>query len=449
MLAHRRPPWFVWIVAVANMFLILIIAGTTFYSGSVFLVPLQKLMGTNRTAISKVFAIIMIVNGTLMPLAGMLIDKWGPRRAMLFGMSGLAVVFFLFSRATAVWQLYLIAVLQGLFQPISGGMSNQAIVGRWFKRKRGRAMGLMGAGIGLGGLMVPWVLGVMIESFGIRTAYLFNTGCLLFLNIPIILFILRDSPHSVGLPKDGYKISSTSSEETKKTQETPDARERKKPQAQDDKDDKDDTLIFLKDAVKTLTFWAILLSSALGLSMIGIMSLHLPAMLQDAGMGLSDSAGYLGMMLGIGIAGRISVGELTDRIKPRFVYSVAVLLMGLGSLTMIVPEVLIARFAFIIIFGITQAATSTLIPLIIQSIFGVRSFGRIYGPIGLCTSFAIAGGNYLGGYIRDLSGNYDPAIILTAVVGLLSFGASFFISPVSKQGKSHSPDTGEAESSLS
>ena len=420
------------------MFLILIIAGTTFYSGSVFLVPLQNLMGTNRTDISKVFAIIMIVNGVLMPVAGLLIDRWGPRRAMIFGMSGLAVVFFLFSRATAVWQLYLIAVLQGIFQPISGGMSNQAIVGRWFKRKRGRAMGLMGAGIGLGGLVVPWLLGVIIETFDIRTAYLFNTGCLLFLNIPIILFILRDSPHSVGLPRDGYEISSPSSQEAQENMQVQEAGE-----------DKDDTLIFLKDAVKTLTFWAVLVSSALGLSMIGIMSLHLPAMLQDAGMSLSVSAGYLGMMLGIGIAGRISVGELTDRIKPRFVYSVAVLLMGLGSLTMLLPQVPLARIAFIAIFGITQAATSTLIPLIIQSIFGVRSFGRIYGPIGLCTSFAIAGGNYLGGYIRDLSGNYNPAIILTAVVGLLSFGASFFINPVVKEGSSHSPDAGAADPSRS
>ncbi len=420
------------------MFLILIIAGTTFYSGSVFLVPLQNLMGTNRTDISKVFAIIMIVNGVLMPVAGLLIDRWGPRRAMIFGMSGLAVVFFLFSRATAVWQLYLIAVLQGIFQPISGGMSNQAIVGRWFKRKRGRAMGLMGAGIGLGGLVVPWLLGVIIETFDIRTAYLFNTGCLLFLNIPIILFILRDSPHSVGLPRDGYEISSPSSQESQDNMQVQEAGE-----------DKDDTLIFLKDAVKTLTFWAVLVSSALGLSMIGIMSLHLPAMLQDAGMSLSVSAGYLGMMLGIGIAGRISVGELTDRIKPRFVYSVAVLLMGLGSLTMLLPQVPLARIAFIAIFGITQAATSTLIPLIIQSIFGVRSFGRIYGPIGLCTSFAIAGGNYLGGYIRDLSGNYNPAIILTAVVGLLSFGASFFINPVVKEGSSHSPDAGAADPSRS
>jgi MFS family permease len=438
MLSHQRPPWFVWIVAAGNMFLILIIAGTTFYSGSVFLVPLQNLMGTNRTDISKVFAIIMIVNGVLMPVAGLLIDRWGPRRAMIFGMSGLAVVFFLFSRATAVWQLYLIAVLQGIFQPISGGMSNQAIVGRWFKRKRGRAMGLMGAGIGLGGLVVPWLLGVIIETFDIRTAYLFNTGCLLFLNIPIILFILRDSPHSVGLPRDGYEISSPSSQESQDNMQVQEAGE-----------DKDDTLIFLKDAVKTLTFWAVLVSSALGLSMIGIMSLHLPAMLQDAGMSLSVSAGYLGMMLGIGIAGRISVGELTDRIKPRFVYSVAVLLMGLGSLTMLLPQVPLARIAFIAIFGITQAATSTLIPLIIQSIFGVRSFGRIYGPIGLCTSFAIAGGNYLGGYIRDLSGNYNPAIILTAVVGLLSFGASFFINPVVKEGSSHSPDAGAADPSRS
>ena len=399
----RTSERYIWVIAAANMFLILLIAGSTFYSGSVFLVPLQELIGTSRSAASKVFAIIITVNGLLMPAAGFFIDRWGPRKCMLFGMIGLAGVFFLFSRAAALWQLYLLAFFQGMFQPVSGGIPNQTIVGIWFDKKRGRAMGLMGAGIGLGGLIIPWLLGLIIEEKGIRFAYGSVSGAILLLCVPIVLFILKDKPVKAGIDKDNKEQDPDAKNLTRK--------------------------IYLKEAVKTVSFWAILFSSALGLSMVGVISLHLPAMLQDAGLSLSLSAGYLGMMLGIGIAGRLGVGELTDRLNPQMLFSISFSCMGTASLLMFFPGVPAARIVFIVLFGISQASVSTLLPLIVQKVFGAESFSKVYGPIGLCISFAVAGGNYAGGYLKDVTGNYHTALIITAVLGAAAFTASRFIRP--------------------
>ncbi|MFP4384014.1 MAG: MFS transporter [Spirochaetia bacterium] len=408
---------YIWVIAGANMLLILLIAGSTFYSGSVFLVPLQKMMNTDRSAVSKVFAIIITVNGLMMPAAGFLIDRWGPKKMMFLGMLGLAAVFFLFSRAVSLWHLYLLALFQGLFQPVSGGIPNQSIVGIWFDKKRGRAMGLMGAGIGLGGLTIPWLLGLLIEEQGIRFAYMSVSVTILILCVPIVLFVLKDSPEKIGIDRDGMPLL---------------RKERKK---SDSGKSSTEDIITLKDAVKTVSFWAVLLSSALGLSMVGVISLHLPAILQDAGLSLSLSAGYLGMMLGIGVAGRVGVGELTDRMNPRLLFSVSLLSMGASTLLMFFPGAAPFRITFIAVFGIAQASVSTLFPLIVQRVFGTRSFGKVYGPIGLCVSFAVAGGNYLGGWIRDINGSYQPAIIITAIAGAAAFTASRFIKPPEREEK--------------
>jgi predicted MFS family arabinose efflux permease len=150
----------------------------------------------------------------------------------------------------------------------------------------------------------------------------------------------------------------------------------------------------------------------------------------DAGFSLSLSAGYWGMMLGIGIAGRIGVGELTDRLNPQMLFFISLSCMGAASLLMFFPGVPTARIVFIVLFGISQASVSTLLPLIVQKVFGAESFSKVYGPIGLCISFAVAGGNYAGGYLKDVTGNYHTALIITAGLGTAAFTASRFIRPV-------------------
>lgn len=388
--------FFGWIVVGAGTFLIFVVAGTTFYGMSIYLVPLQNAFGTSRSEISRAFAVVTLLNGILVPFVGVFVDRWGPKRSLLIGLGGLSVTFLLLSRISTLTHLYILVVVQGLALPFSGGLPNQTLAGRWFVRRRGRAMGMIGAGIGLGGLVLPWVLGVLVEDHGFRSAYLFTAILLGGVCLPVVVFLIRNSPADIGQLPDGAAASAPSDRPAKKR-----------------------GLVF-KHAVRLAPFWLILAAAALSQGVVGLVSMHLPALLQDEGLPLSTAGAYLGFMLGIGIGGRLLIGELSDTLKPRHLFLGSCFGMGVSALLLLRPDVPAARLVFVVAYGVFQGAASTVIPLVLQSLFGVRAFGRIYGTVLLFSAGTVAFGNYLGGLIYDMQGDYTTAVVLACALGVAS-----------------------------
>ncbi len=392
----RKRVYYGWFIALFGSLLIFFIAGTSFYGIAIYLVPLQKALNTTRGRISQAFAIISLLSGLMMPLVGSAVDKWGAKKCLSFGFTGLAITFFLFSRMANVAHLYILVIFQGIFQSFSGGLPNQALIGKWFIKRRGRAMGLVSAGIGLGGLVMPWVLGNIIENSGFRTAYLFTSLLIAGFCLPITLFFIKDSPFPLGLRPDGLTQKQESQIKKKKQG------------------------LYLRHARKLYPFWAILAATALSQGIVGLVSMHLPAMLQDSGLEISQAAGYFGIMLGIGISGRLLVGELSDRFKPRYLFIITGLGMALCVSLLFLLHVPIVRSIFVVLYGIFQGASATLIPLMVHSLFGGRVFGRVYGALLLASAASVAVGNYIGGFIFDRTSNYRAAISIAVIMGLVS-----------------------------
>ena len=65
---------------------------------------------------------------------------------------------------------------------------------RWFRRRRGRAMGLMALATSAGGFIVPPAAALLIGTFGWRTAIVV-VGCVIGPVIALLgLFLMRDRP---------------------------------------------------------------------------------------------------------------------------------------------------------------------------------------------------------------------------------------------------------------
>lgn len=393
---HNNLSFSGWIIAASGSFLIFIIAGTTFYATSIYLVPLQGYFDSSRGAIAQAFALISLLNGLFLPLVGTLVDRWGPRKCLFFGFAGLTATFFLLSFITTLWQLYILVIIQGVFLPFSGGLPNQALIGRWFIRRRGRAMGLVSTGVGLGGLILPWIMGTITETHGFRPAFFITALMILFICIPVNFFLIKDSPSSLGQYPDGEKNPGRIKSQQKKRG------------------------LYLKHAVKLYPFYAVLICSAFAHGIVGLISMHLPALLQDTGLSLSTASAYLGITLGISVGGRLLVGELSDKIKPRILYTVSVGGMAVSVLLLFFPSIAIVRIIFVIFYGFFQGSVATVLPLLVHSLFGGRAFGRIYGLLLFASGGAVALGNFLSGHIYDSAGNYHYSILIALVLGLLS-----------------------------
>ena len=90
-------------------------AGTAYYANAIYLLPLQQYFETSRTVIAQAIALTPLLAAPVVPLLGLLLDRWGPRRALLVGVSGLAATQFLLARMTALWQFYLLIIVLGYY----------------------------------------------------------------------------------------------------------------------------------------------------------------------------------------------------------------------------------------------------------------------------------------------------------------------------------------------
>ena len=97
------------------------------------------------------------------PAVGWGLDKYGARRTATLGLAIGAAGFAVLATAQSLPIFYLSYAISGLGFPMAT-MPSGKIIGTWFGAKRGRMMGLVGAGNNFGGLIA-----VNISSFLART----------------------------------------------------------------------------------------------------------------------------------------------------------------------------------------------------------------------------------------------------------------------------------------
>jgi MFS family permease len=92
------------------------------------------------------------------------------RTAIVAGLLLMCLSLGLSSLCSTVPQLI---VTQGIFYGIGGAIAYSPVVtflDEWFLRRKGLAFGIMWAGTGLGGVVVPLLLQFLLNRFGFRTA---------------------------------------------------------------------------------------------------------------------------------------------------------------------------------------------------------------------------------------------------------------------------------------
>ena len=159
--------------------------------------------GWERGITAGAFSFGFVVSGGVSPLIGRLMDRYGPRAVMELGVALMGAGLLLAPLTTQPWHLYLtIGVLVGAGSVCLGYSGQSLFVPNWFIRRRGLAMGLAFAGVGIGSVtLLPWVQ-LMIEQTGWRTACTAMGIVVLVVLAPINL-LLRKRPEDIGLLPDG------------------------------------------------------------------------------------------------------------------------------------------------------------------------------------------------------------------------------------------------------
>src|SRR5262249_44156011 len=80
------------------------------------------------------------------------------------------------------------------------------VVSRWFNRRRGLALGLMMAGLGVGAIVAPPVVQSLIAAYGWRAAFAIAGGVILLASMPIVGLFLKETPQWMELLPDGEAV---------------------------------------------------------------------------------------------------------------------------------------------------------------------------------------------------------------------------------------------------
>ena len=388
-----------WIVSVGVV--LAIINGSFYvYGFGVFYLPLLNELGTTRAALGGVIGLARLEGGLIAPIAGWLIDKFGPRKLLYIGLSTVGICFLLLSVITKLWMLYVVFMLIATGSSFGGGRPISVAVANWFLRKRARALGILLAGIGLGGsgvFFVAWIT----ESFGWRTSAIVAALCYFFIAIPLVSLVYH-KPEDLGLHPDGIPVeqslSTNSADEPLELELTP------------------------KQALQSISFWLLAIAFAAWSVTVTVVAIyHIPFLIEDLGTSPVQAASIASLTLLLSVPGRIIFGWIGDILNIRillsatlYVQAISILIMSLVTSPSWVP-------LYMALLGPSYGGSASLRQAIVAHFYGRKNFGTISGLLQFVDLPGAVLGPILVGWLVDSFDGYSVGF--QAAAGFLFIGA--------------------------
>ncbi len=395
-----------WVVVAAGC-LILAVRGGSLFSYGVFFTELCTDLGWTRAMVSGAYSLLFLWQGIIFFAAGSLNDRYGPRPTLMISAIFMGLGYALMSVIEAPWQLY---IFYGIVTGTGHGFALLPVtstVSRWFVKKRGTALGITVAGIGIGTLVLAPLAQFLIIKFDWRTSYLILAGLVVVMILPVSR-LMRLDPSEKGLLPYGMEEITTEGK-----------------QLDNSLSSKVD--FSLRQATRTTQFRLLFVMYTCLIFAVQMVIVHLKAYAVDFGIAEMTAATALGLVGGASIGGRIAMGGLSDRIGRKTCFLAAYLLMAVMMLWLIKARQPWQFYRFSIVFGFGYGSCVPLFPAVVGDWFGMKSHGAILGALMLATGIGGALGPLLAGYIFDITGGYDIAIIIGAVVLFIALGCSFVI----------------------
>ena len=376
-----------WVVAAFSV--------TTFISTGIrhavgpFLKPIVADLHLDRASFSLVIALSLLLYGIFMPFAGMLLDRLSVRLVASLGTLVLAASLVMTAMVRNVWEFALVyGVLVSLGLASTGPVIASGVVARWFNERRGTALSVLGSASMTGmSLLVPAVTWLIVNA-GWRITYVVIAAGIAVLVLPLCLFVVRDSPESMGLRPDGAASKGAGRAA---------ARER----------------VGAGEALQTLAFWQLAGSFfTCGFSM-ALLSAHGVPMLTDHGYTPMFASWALGVLGGSSIGFTVLLGALSDRLGRRpvlaSIYAGRIFIFAGFFLIRDNPT---AMLVVAVLGGMTMARTGSMTSALTADIYGRFSVSSVFGFIFLVHQTGSALGSWLAGALFERTGGYGAAFVL-------------------------------------
>jgi MFS family permease len=368
-----------------------------------FMEPLSDEFGWSRTQVSLGAMIFALVSLPLTPFAGMLVDRFGPRRIAVPGLliSGTCFASFGlmsgdFHQWVLIWVAYAVAA-----RMITSLVWSSAI-SRGFTTGRGLALAVLLCGTAIATALGPTVARLLIEAWGWRGGYIglgLGWGGLALVLAALLFHDVKDA----AAPAAGSARPAAA--------QVPGG-------------------LTLREALRNVTLiriaFAIFVQAVMGTAIM----VHIVPMLTHDGL-TAAQATTIAALLGVAsIKGKLVTGWLVDRIGgsllpvlgfggPGIAY--ALLLEATGSVWLLSGAVFVL--------GYCSGAALQLAVYMTTRYAGLRNFGAIFGVISSLMAGAAGVGPVLAATIFDVTGGYTLLLTIGVPVAVVAGLAVFRLGP--------------------
>lgn len=394
MARHFATPYYYgWNIVGVGLVFQAIVFGLTFYCFTFWVVPWMDEFQISRGYIMSGYTGMTFVIGALMPFAGRALDTASIRVLVCLGTLSFAGGLVLVSVASAPWHIfaaYALLIMPGV--AFAGTLPAQTLVVKWFRGRRGAAIGIVAIGTSLGGVVTPPLVAFLFDAVGWRNTNLVLAAMSVAIIVPLTWWIVRNTPEDKGIEPE------------------PEAPRR---------EGQSSAITFPQWTTATIlrqpAFWVPIFSFVPTITAFTSIQLNLAPYALDRGLGLAEASLLMSLLSVAMIGGKLFFGAMADRWDHRILYWIATGSMALGVSIILWAPSLIGLVIAVATLGLAAGGFLPIQGAIFASRFGPMAFGRVSGLAGPFLTVS-ALGPAVTGWIRDSSGSYDNAFLLWLIL---------------------------------
>lgn len=367
--------------------------GIGFYGHGFYIVSLSRMTGWPTATLSAGVAIFWLANVVASLLLGGVVDRYGARLAILYGIVAMACGCFGLAAfdsgfLVARWQLFVVFALMGTAYPGLAALAISASLIPWFKQRLGLALGVGLSGASAGGAVMPPLMTYLMVEYGFGLAMAGIGVVLVLATLPIVAFVIRPPKSMEAAQEHGNAVATV---------------RRQKPPI---------NLLFTDTR-----FWLIALASSLSLgAQVGFLMHQIPLLQEN--LGLSGAAYAVSVAALSAAVGRFVLGALCGRIPLTWLALGCYLIQASGLVFFLISETPLLLYVASAIVGLVIGCIVMLPPLLVVEGLGAEFYGSAYGITGAAMFGMGSVTTAVSGWLYDLIGAYNWSLLLMLALHL-------------------------------
>ncbi|MFF5085397.1 MFS transporter [Actinoplanes sp. NPDC000266] len=357
--------------------------GTLYYAFAVFLVPLSADLHASTTAVTGSFTASVLSSAALAVPVGRWLDRHGGRALMTAGSAAGALLLVAWSQVSSLWQLYAVQIGIGAAASACLYEAAFAVIIAWHSpRRRSSALLALTVVAGFASTIFLPLTGLLVETYGWRTALLLLAAIQASLTVPLHAFVLRAATASSGERPEPVRLKADRG------------------------------------------FWLLCAGFTAHTAAVAVVGVHLIAALISWGHSAAFAATTAGLFGVLSVTGRLVTTGLQRRFGTTSVVTAIFAVQGLAVAALpLVGHDAIPAVVAVIGFGLGFGVGSIAKPMLLAERYDTRRYATIAGILVVPMTIAKATAPLAAAVLHTAAHGYGPVFFATAVVCLVAGAA--------------------------